>query len=102
MSPKQGKRDELTELQLLRLGSPGKPRQVEVARRMRTILGRAISKGHMSLFESGAAQVSPEFRRAYARALGVPAREVERRYWQTRESYARALAREAREHLTTY
>lgn len=92
----------LTDLQLLRLGAPGKPKQVDIARRMKRILGRGLSNGHLSLFESGAAHVSPEFRKAYATALGVPLREVERRYWQSRAAFARELGREAREHLDEF
>jgi len=93
------RRERLTDLELLRLGAPGKPRQVEVARRMRLVAGRAFSAGHMSSFESGAVTVSDDFLRAYAKALGVPTREVERRYLITRMAYCRRIAKQAKKRL---
>lgn len=90
---KENHKQRLTDLELLRLGALGKPRQVDVARRMKS------SRATISLFESGAREVSQDFIRAYAKAVGAPIKEVERRYWGTREAYCQAAAREARKNF---
>lgn len=85
-----------TDLEFLRLGAIGKPRQVDIARRMKS------SRTTISLFESGAREASAEFIRAYAKAVQAPVKEVERRYWETRAAYCLAVAQEARERLRVF
>lgn len=92
------RKERLTDLELLRLGAPGKPKQKDIARRMKA------SKAWVSKFESGAVEVKDAYLRAYAKALGshVTVKEVARRYWSTRAAYcllAAKLARENLEHL---
>lgn len=91
-APQPASRDR-TDLEFLRLGAVGKPRQMDVARRMKA------SKSTVSLFESGAREVSEDFISAYAKALNVPVKEVKRRYWATRADYCGRAATEARKAL---
>lgn len=82
-----------TELQHLRLGSPGSPSVSEVAERM------DCAHSVVSRFETGQAMLSEEMLRLYAKAVRSTVSEVRRRYLASRLAWLERELRAARAEL---